>query len=162
MRLITSRSGNGTPSVLLTTMLPREAPAATTRKDCEAVVVKVPAPFCARARTVWVPGAVTFTGWVYAVNGPSSMLIEVTGTELSGSVACTVMVASFLNTPADSCRPPMVAVTTGGVVSVPVIGRSMSTYWILVFVPPMASTSSTPSVTSTVAVPVVSPQRPSA
>ncbi len=39
--------------------------------------------------------------------------------------------------------------------SVPVNGRSMSRYWILVLVPPTASTSSTPSVTCTVAVPVV-------
>ena len=49
----------------------------------------------------------------------------------------------------------MLARTTGGVVSVPVSGRSMSMYCSLVLVPPAASTSRTPSVTWTVAVPVV-------
>ncbi len=60
------------------------------------MVVKVPAVFCARARTVWLPVAVTFTGSVYAVNGAPSMLIDVITIPVSGSVAFTVTVASPL------------------------------------------------------------------
>ncbi len=77
-------------------MSPRAAPAATTRKEVSAVVVKTPAPFCARARTVWLPVAVTFTGSVYAVNGAPSTLIDVMAIPVSGSVARTVTVASPL------------------------------------------------------------------